>query len=182
MGIKRFCIRSFTKILENYQTMIVISHRANFENQKYPENSRNAIEYAADFGLDIEVDLRYFEGTILLGHDVGEHKIDEYFLEKYRDILWVHAKDARTAAWLNSQRDFELHWFTHDQDYATLTSRGFLWFHPLSEFQSSGISVMPETRIARHKLTLDPSSIGICSDLPFTYCKLFESLMGFSRP
>ena len=53
--------------------MIVISHRGFWKNPN-EKNSLEAFELSLSLGIGIEVDIRDFEGGIVISHDVPDHK------------------------------------------------------------------------------------------------------------
>ena len=70
--------------------------------------------------------------------------------------LWCHAKDFKT---LDQIREVECHYFWHQEDDYTLTSKGFVWVYPGKPLIKNCIAVLPE------KFNQDLSvCYGICTD------------------
>ena len=63
--------------------MILISHRGNTEgcNEK-KENSPDYIDNAISLGFDVEIDVRYLNGDLYLGHDLPQYKINLDLIRK----------------------------------------------------------------------------------------------------
>ena len=149
--------------------MKLISHRGNI-NGKQPtlENSPNYILNAIEHGYDVEIDVWYDKGW-WLGHDAPEYKIEEIFLTANASRLWCHAKNGealvemkKTDPWYKKG----LHYFWHQEDDFTLTSKGFIWTFPKKMLYYNSICVLPE-----RGYTGDLNACyGICSD----YIKDYE--------
>ena len=61
--------------------MILISHRGNMNGiEKTKENTIEQINLALSKGYDVEVDVWYENGSLYLGHDKPEEKVDLEFL------------------------------------------------------------------------------------------------------
>ena len=107
--------------------MKIISHRGNLEG-RIPEDENNPdyIHEAIESGVDVEIDLWLYENGFYLGHDEPQYQIDLNFLKNER--LWVHAKSMKTAEFLYKQP--LIHWFWHETDKMTLTSKGYIWCFP----------------------------------------------------
>lgn len=140
--------------------MILISHRGNIDGQnKHKENTPKYIMEALEKGFQVEIDVRYVKGNFYLGHDAPEtkFKFDDY--SPYISKLWIHCKNTRALCELNKldMRGVKLNYFSHDQDNAVLTSKGYIWsIHNVER----GILVMPEST---GNLPTS-NTIGICSD------------------
>lgn len=121
------------------------------------ENRPDYIDKAVDLGFDVEVDLWSYDNQFFLGHDFGTYPIAPDWLLERKDHLWIHAKNEEALERLMSTK---LHYFWHESDLATLTSRGFVWVYPGRQPINGSIAVLPE-------LHRDPTKgcIGICSDV-----------------
>jgi len=106
-------------------------------------------------GHDVEVDLWVVGGAALLGHDAPLHPIDDAFLAD--DRVWVHCKNAAAAA---HARALGCHYFVHDRDDATLTSRGVHWMYPGVEDYPPGVTVAK----TREDAARVASGAGVCTD------------------
>ena len=142
--------------------MYLISHRGNINGiQKSKENDPNYINKAIESGFDVEVDVRYTGGKFFLGHDNDQYEIDKNFL--LNEKIWCHAK---TNMALSALHEIGAHYFWHQEDDYTLTSRGFVWVYPGKPLIKNSIAVLPE------KFKQDLSiCYGICTDNINKYLK-----------
>lgn len=144
--------------------MIIISHRGNLNGvDPSSENKPDSIVQTLDLGFDVEVDLRLHNDKLYLGHDEPDYKVDLNFLKQ--SGVWVHAKNKEVIPILRNEKD--IHWFWHETDQLTLTSRGYVWCFPGHEIDGGimvdhGQDVQPEINIA-----------GICTDDPIMWSKQF---------
>ena len=153
--------------------MILISHRGNISGREIDrENTIEHIESALSEGYDVEVDVWWHNHRFYLGHDSPDRwfGIDLEFFK--RRGIWCHAKNAEALLRL---RDSGAHCFSIDVDYATITSKGFLWVSPSNrDLLERSICVMPEDK--RWKNLDDLSKCyGICSD---NICEYKDMLRG----
>lgn len=142
----------------------LISHRGNIKG-KYPEKENTIfyIETALSEGFDVEIDIWVKNSILFLGHDNPEQEISLEWLTKRKNKLWIHCKSTETLSFFN-QCEIKFNYFFHDNDEATLTSKGFIWVFPGKQPVSNSIAVMPE-------IYNDDFSkcIGICSDFIQNY-------------
>ena len=135
--------------------MIFISHRGNISGiRSNDENNPNYINVALKLGYEVEVDVRFENGKFFLGHDFSQYHIDNEFLLNSK--IWCHAK---TKEALEALEKIKAHYFWHQEDDYTITSRGFLWTYPGKKLLSKSICVLPE--IANYEKI---DCLGICSD------------------
>jgi hypothetical protein len=143
--------------------MKLISHRGN-TNGAYEsyENEPNYIDKAIKEGYDVEIDMWWVDGRIYLGHDKPQYGVSDEWLGERVDKLWVHCKNIELLYWI---RNTALHYFWHENDTVTLTSKNYIWVYPGKQPIIGSIAVMPE-------INNDDVSycIGICSD----YIKNFK--------
>lgn len=139
--------------------MKLIAHRGNI-NGPNPEreNTVEYIEEAIALGYDVEIDLNFYNGAIYLGHDEPEYEVPFKWLIEFQDYLWCHAKDIPVFRML---LDLGMHTFMHDQDDATLTSKGYIWTYPGKQLVPGAIAVLPEDKLLYNMGTWIG---GICSD------------------
>jgi hypothetical protein len=137
--------------------MILISHRGNI-NGKFEsyENEPNYIDSAINQGYDVEVDVWYIDGLIYLGHDKPQYGIDFRWIRDRVNKLWVHCKNVESLNWI---RNTSLHYFWHEQDTLTLTSKNHMWVYPGKQPIIGSIAVMPEI----HNDDIS-NCLGVCSD------------------
>lgn len=147
---------------------ILISHRGNI-NGRIPEKE-NSPEYIIDAinqGYDVEIDIRYVDGELILGHDDSQYPITLEWLTKYEDRLWVHCKNIQAIEFFTMEPN-NLNYFWHQEDTLTLTSKSYVWAFPGKQPIKNSIAVVPEL------FNDDVSeSIGVCSDYILKY-KIYE--------
>jgi hypothetical protein len=136
--------------------MIKISHRGNLTGPNPTrENSPQYIREALNCGFHVEIDVWYLNDAFFLGHDLGQYPIEPQFLQN--EQLWVHCKNIE--ALIKVREYTNIHYFWHEEDTLTLTSKGFIWAYPGKQPIPDSIAVMPEI----HNDALK-ACIGICSD------------------
>ena len=135
--------------------MKLIAHRGNINGiNPQRENTIDYIEEAIQLGYDVEIDLNLHKGGFYLGHDKPEQEVSFMWFIQYKDFLWCHAKDIPVFRML---LDLKMHSFMHDQDDATLTSKGYIWVYPGKRLVPDCIVVLPDGKV--------PDYIsGVCSD------------------
>jgi hypothetical protein len=137
--------------------MILISHRGNLNGpNEVRENSPYYIMEAIDEGYDVEVDLWWVDGKVYLGHDKPQYEVSDEWLGEIIDKLWVHCKNVESLNWI---RNTSLHYFWHEQDTLTLTSKNHMWVYPGKQPIIGSIAVMPEI----HNDNIS-NCLGVCSD------------------
>ena len=148
--------------------MFIISHRGNLEGAN--ENEENKPFYIkralreCDF---VEVDIWIKGGIIKLGHDKPQYDLDLDFLNNLK-IIW-HAKTLEALKYLKSKK---LHYFFHDKDEYTITSRGFIWAHPTAKNFEGCICVMPEQAYGEGFINKNYNNfLGVCTDYPLRFIK-----------
>jgi hypothetical protein len=144
--------------------MKIISHRGNLNGPDIStENRPDQILKALNHKFDCEVDLWVDNGKFFLGHDNPCYEIERDFLKK--DGLWIHAKNFNA---INFLAETNLHWFWHEHDKMTLTSRGERWCYP-GFYCTNGITVL-EDMVFPEKLDKLLCK-GFCTDYPMKYKK-----------
>lgn len=135
--------------------MILISHRGNVNGKILEaENKPEYIIDALSMGYNVEVDVWFVDNKFWLGHDKPEYKIDYNFLTNEK--LWCHAKNIDAIL---EMKKYVIHYFWHEKDTITLTSKNYIWAYPGNQPIKRSIAVMPEM------YNEDISNcIGICSD------------------
>jgi hypothetical protein len=140
----------------------IIAHRGNLEGPSKQENSIQSIYKCFDLDLDVEIDVWWHKGSFWLGHDEPHTLLTtDRILRDQR--LWCHAKNLEAAFHL---RRIDAHYFWHQEDDFTLTSKGFFWTYPGKPLTENSIAVMPEWQI--HEETFS-SALGVCTDFPLRY-------------
>jgi hypothetical protein len=135
--------------------MILISHRGNIDGPNHVrENSPYYIMEALAMGYQVEIDVWYEADCFWLGHDTPYYKTDYKFLMDER--LWCHAKNIEA---LLEMKKYAIHYFWHEQDTVTLTSKNYIWAYPGKQPIKNSIAVMPE--LYKEDISL---CRGVCSD------------------
>jgi len=142
--------------------MIYISHRGNLKGRNVErENEPEYIDEAINAGFDVEIDMWWVDGRVYLGHDEPKYEVDNEWLVDRVDKLWVHCKNVELLNWIRSTI---LHYFWHEEDTLTLTSKQHIWVYPGKQQIIGSIAVMPE--IHNDKIN---KCEGICSDFVQDY-------------
>jgi hypothetical protein len=118
-------------------------------------------------GFEVEIDVWFVDDKWWLGHDEPTHSTNVEFLKTRRNKkLWCHAKNIEAAYQMNKAGG--IHYFFHDEDDITLTSKNYLWTYPgITPLTDKSIAVMPEkTGWSIEDLK---SCAGICSDFILRY-------------
>ena len=137
--------------------MILISHRGNINGKIVEEeNNPNYIDDAITLGYDVEIDAWWVDGRVYLGHDKPIYEVDNKWLGERADKLWVHCKNVELLNWIRSTI---LHYFWHEEDTLTLTSKQYMWVYPGKQPIVGSVAVMPEM----HNDDVS-KCVGICSD------------------
>jgi hypothetical protein len=154
--------------------MKYISHRGNLNGpNKEIENTKEQIKKVIELGYDCEIDLWYIENDIFLGHDKPENIVSLDFLLKYKNNLWCHCKNHEMLEYLNIN-NFDLNYFWHQNDYYTITSKGYTWVYPGKQLIKNSIFVLPEyTNFSKNSILKNMNIGGICSDYILNYINLY---------
>jgi len=143
--------------------MIYIAHRGNISGSNFDnENDPNYIDNAIDKGFDVEIDIFIENQKIFLGHDIPQHQIDLKWLKSRRKKLWIHCKNSEAMIFFSKIKEY--HYFWHENDKMTLTSKNFIWAYPTKTPIENSIAVLPELHKTNFK-----SCVGICSDWVLEY-------------
>ena len=142
--------------------MIYISHRGNLKGRNVErENEPEYIDEAIKAGFDVEIDMWWVDGKTYLGHDGPQYEVDDKWLSTRADKLWVHCKNVELLNWIRSTI---LHYFWHEEDTLTLTSKQYMWVYPGKQPIIGSIAVMPEIHNDKIK-----KCVGVCSDYIINY-------------
>ena len=131
-GFSTWCMKENTlDIIEKYNTLPSpwILHRGNSEGPSI-ENENNPIILYENIkkGWDIEIDVWKVNGNLYLGHDSPKILID--FSEPFliHKNTWIHCKNLDAFFYFYNHPETEkYHFFSHDKDNITITSKGFIW-------------------------------------------------------
>ena len=146
--------------------MKLIAHRGNIDGKNSErENSIEYIEEAIEAGFDVEIDVWWYGGKWVLGHDVVRYGVSLNWLSKHKNNLWCHAKNIYALFHLTANG---FHTFYHQTDDVTLTSQNYLWTYPGKKpLTTISIAVKPENvGYTEEELA---ECAGICSDFVSKY-------------
>jgi len=136
--------------------MFLIAHRGNRVGRVTEcENNPKYVMEALAEGFDAEIDVWWRAGSFWLGHDNPQYKITMEFLTV--QSLWCHAKNLDAVEQLANQQS--IHWFWHEADKVTITSKGYIWTLP-------GVSV-PRSIVNQPSdiiRSFETNPLGICAD------------------
>jgi hypothetical protein len=138
--------------------MFFISHRGNLNGPNgIKENKKSYLLDALNKGFDVEVDIWFDNKNFYLGHDSPQEKIDISFLAEPK--VWCHAKNLEA---LPNLKNINAHFFWHQQDEVTITSKGFFWTFPGKKLFENSICVLPEKFSLSNLRNFNCA--GVCSD------------------
>jgi hypothetical protein len=141
----------------------IIAHRGNINGpQKDLENNPEYLLQAVHKGFDVELDVWVVDGQYYLGHDKPEYITNKNFLVSIP--AWCHAKNVEA---MEKMQDDGLHYFWHESDKYTITSKGIPWCYP-GHYNKHGISVFPDKRYINNNTFI---GCGVCTD----YCLFYKS-------
>jgi hypothetical protein len=149
--------------------MKYISHRGNLtEVNPLLENTPDYIDLAIAEGFDVEIDVRFLNGKLYLGHDTPDYLIDIEWLTARKKSLWVHTKDVFSLSLLN---EYDLNLFFHEKERHTIIHNSrFIWTHDIDE--SIDKSIIPLLQISDLDLFEKYKHVsGVCSD----YIKILKN-------
>ena len=148
--------------------MKIIAHRANIYGPiPSIENKPKQIDICINQGYEVEIDVRFDPKTEIfwLGHDKPEYSVNWAWLEKRAKNIWIHCKDINSLNVL-SQNSSNYHYFWHQNDDYTLTSKKFIWTYPGKSYTEKSIIVMPEWEKIDWNILKKTNCYGICTDYP----------------
>lgn len=150
--------------------MLIISHRGNTEGSDPPlENHPNQIDRCiSEHSMNVEVDVRFIDGEWYLGHDSAQYNVSKQWLILRSNFLWLHCKNIEAMCALQNDV-LDLHYFWHETDQYTITSKGWIWAYPACDvpFKTrKSIGVMPPPYFNASKFA------GICTDDAEVYMRL----------
>lgn len=148
--------------------MLLISHRGNIHGRKpESENHPEYIKIALRSGFYVECDLIVYKGQLILAHphpdgSVGwseNNRVDEKFLQNPH--LLVHCKTHETL--IVARQIDGCHFFYHDKDDFTVTSKGWPIAHSSQGAKKKTICMLPEIN-GLSKESIE-GCLGVCSDM-----------------
>lgn len=85
--------------------MFIISHRGNLqEPDLIQENKPEYIDGALSKVFDVELDVRFINKSLFLGHDEAQHLVSLNWLNKKK--IWTHCKNKKVAENLQNFNSF----------------------------------------------------------------------------
>ncbi len=142
--------------------MKFISHRGNLEGPDLnTENAPAQIDKCISLGFDIEVDLRFIDNKIFLGHDFPQYEVDFIWLLYRHSNLWIHCKNLQALELFYPYKEFNYFW--HEQDSFTLTSKKYIWTYMRNPLGEKSIAVLPELEYDLSQIK-NLNCFGVCSD------------------
>ena len=148
--------------------MKIIAHRANIGGpNSVNENRISNIRKCIELGYDVEIDIRFFDGHLYLGHDQPKDIITKKELIEINRKAWIHCKNLKAISYF-MQIDEKFNYFWHDKDSYTLTSKGYIWAYPGERLSQECICVLPEIddSLKDIKSLIKRDISGICTDYP----------------
>lgn len=128
--------------------MKYISHRGNINGPMESwENEPTYIDLAISKGYDVEIDVWYVDEQLYLGHDKPQYGVDFRWFRDRISKLWVHCKNTEALTYFNKihrESGYEFNYFWHENDTATLTSKGWIWAYPGKQPIAGSVAVLPE--------------------------------------
>ena len=139
--------------------MRLISHRGNIDGRiEKRENSLIYIDEAIYLSYDVEIDIWMIAEELFLGHDSPQHKVEVSWIKDRAHRLWLHCKNTKALEFFN-QHDYDVNYFWHQEDVATLTSKKCIWAYPGMQPIKNSIAVLPE--LCNDNIS---ECFGVCSD------------------
>lgn len=141
--------------------MKLISHRGNVDGL-HPEleNHQSYIDKAISLGYDVEMDVRFIDGKLFLGHDTPDYEVTLQWLVDRNNYLWVHTKNFGALSHLIVH---DLRVFYHQKENHTIINNcNLIWSHELSEANER--SIIPLLSLADIAAFNGTKVAGICSD------------------
>ena len=148
-------------VIENF--MIYIAHRGLFEGPDLQkENHPDQIKKALSKGHHVEIDVRYVNKKLVLGHDEPLYDIKDSFIDARK--FWIHCKNIEALYYFVTHISEKYNYFWHENDQYTLTSKRYIWTCPGKDLTDNSIMVMPEYIDQTLENTKNVRCYGICSD------------------
>jgi hypothetical protein len=118
--------------------MLIISHRGNISGpDKFLENNPTHVISLLNVNIQVEIDVWSIDGTLMLGHDNPNYKVNPEFLKL--EGLWCHAKNLEALEYMVDNKIKNYFW--HQNDCFTLTSSGYIWTFPNKKVTTKSIIV-----------------------------------------
>jgi hypothetical protein len=129
------------------------------------ENNESNFKKRLNEGWDVEIDIWNIDGVFWLGHDHPTSRLEDTLLLTHPNV-WVHCKNLEALSIMPSNA----HYFVHDNDMATLTSKQFIWCFPGNMVNSRKCVIVLPERVG-FKFPILTNAMAVCSD--FVCSKFF---------
>ena len=162
MGITNSCIKIQKDAQVDERPLVPykwIAHRGNIMGPDSRENNPIYVNNTLKMGYDCEIDVRYIDGQLYMGHDHADYEIPLNYLLDNCNKLWIHCKNVEAMEFLLSYSCLNIFW--HQEDDYTLTRKGFIWAYPGKKITQTSIILMPENSGLD---TFIKDGYGVCSD------------------
>lgn len=145
--------------------MKIYSHRGNLDGTNISkENNPDHLLNVISQGFDVEVDIWRIDDKIYLGHDNPEYIVDERYIDTISPNSLFHAKNVDALNWL---MDRQHHYFWHQRDEYTMSSKGIVIVYPgITPPQHGSIIALPEIY---DQNPYESNCSGIITDYPNRY-------------
>lgn len=143
--------------------MILISHRGNIDAVRpWYENDPAYIDEAIESGYNVEIDIRFIDNELYLGHDTPDYKINLIWLLDRTDKIWIHTKNFGALHYLINKN---LKTFYHQKENHTIINNSnLIWSHELSEANEKSIIPLISLNDIKNNYNIINNVYGICSD------------------
>ena len=156
--------------------MIIISHRGLINGpNKEKENliyeiKKNIFKYPS---ILFEIDIWLKNKKIFIGHELSSSSLDLKELVEFKNKFILHIKyiDNYSKYLIDEIVEQKFHFFCHDNDDFTITSKGWPWIHPKRGIIENTICVLPEqlTDISNLDFIKTKNILGVCTDYPLAF-------------
>lgn len=137
----------------------LIAHRGNTNGSSVYENEPSYVQSAIDLGYDAEIDVWHADNKLWLGHDKPQYSLEEDFLYKNINSLWIHCKNFDALHYFVEMGN-SFNYFWHQEDDYTMTSHNFIWTYPGKIFDKWSVIV----DLDLNNIVDYAKIYGICSD------------------
>lgn len=149
--------------------MKIISHRGNIRGSvPDKENRPSYIDCALGNGYDVEIDVRFIDNELWLGHDEPQYKVTHTWLNKRAHKLWIHCKNFDAAKECSAYQSF-----CHSNDPFIYTTNHKIWLHGENEniynLDDNIIIPLIDSGSIKSFTTKFGIPFGVCTDYPILF-------------
>lgn len=120
---------------------MIVAHRCNLDGPSPGENSMATMLSCISEGFSVELDVRWIDDKVYLGHDFAQEEIPMSLLLAHASSLLIHCKNIPALVQLRNWPSLNI--FGHSTDGYVLTSKGDV-FCKVGIAEKGCICVMPE--------------------------------------